>query len=270
MQELEQYLADRVYTSSVGRYFVAIGRDPTDGGIEYDDVEVLGFLYTRSEYWRHYKIQWDNFENADDVPGEVEMMLELAQANDVPLFWIGELDANWRSNRGTAEVGEIVRSDEGFEVDVESIPLPELGDFFQDQFETSLDELGTTKDATKTIPLQFWGRTNLPTDYITLDLDIMVTDNANVPQAIGETKRTDVHGWKPYRNEMPNYYLQMKICEPIGAVPFIVKHQKSSVTDDGSLLYLEIEFDPSSDYWMDWDYNEVTGSEFVEQLNDHK
>jgi hypothetical protein len=277
MNELDDYLADGIYTSSVGQYMVGVGEKPgrnqsTFDDIGLDDITLHGLLFVWPDYWSNYENQWDDFDHSS--PGKLDLLHSLADANDVPLLWISEADSNWRENEGVVEVGEVSGQDGGYSVRTDQVLTSEFADYLQDVFGTDLKPTETGKEAEKTIPLQAWGRENLPGDYITLDLDVVVTDSNRRVRGVGEIKRTyqSIASWSPYKfPDKLNYYLQAEICSGLDATPFIVKHQKNPVIDDNHVKYYEYHCDPTTSEWIDIDVEEkLTGAELRERLEQIK
>jgi hypothetical protein len=275
MNELDDFFTDGIYTSSVGQYLVAIGEKPSRGESTFDnigpnDIQFHGLLFVWPDYWSNFKNQWDDFEHSS--PGRLDLLYSVADANDVPLLWVSEADSSWRENKGTVEVGEVSRHENRYSVDTNSVKTSNFADYLQDIFGTNLGSSGTGKEAEKTIPLQAWGRTNLPSDYITLDLDIVVTDSNNRVKGVGEIKRTyqSIASWSPY--EFPdklNYYLQSAVCSGLDATPFIIKHQKESVTEDNYVKYYEYHCDSTTSDWLDIDVEEkLSGRELLEKVDE--
>lgn len=273
MDELEDYLSNGVFSSSVGHYMVAIGEKPSKKAMRFDDIgpsdiKLHGLLFVWPDDWEHYVNQWDNFEHS--TPERLEAMYRFAASNDVPLLWVNEAGVDWRRTAGAVSVGQVVKRPPGYAVDPDDVPANKFSSYLQEFFGTELGNPGTGKKASKTIPLQAWGREHLPGDYLTLDFDLLVTDGNGVPVGLGEVKRTDqsIHSWAPY--EFPdklNYYLQALVCEGLGATPFIIKHQKCSVTDDGDVKYYEYHCDKSTTDWLDIDVEErISGAELRRRL----
>lgn len=273
MDELDDYFTDGIYTSSVGQYLVAVGEKPgrnqsTFDNIGPEDIKFHGLLFVWPDNWENYKNQWDDFDHSS--PGRLDLLYSLADANEVPLLWISEADSNWRENEGFVEFGEVSRSKGEYSVNTDQIETSKFSNCLQRTFGTNLKNTGTNKEAEKTIPLQAWGRTNLPGDYITLDLDVVVTDSDNIVRGIGEIKRTyqSIASWSPYEKpDKLNYYLQAQVCRGLDATPFIIKHQKQAVTDDNHVKYYEYHCNPATSNWLDIDVEEkLTGSELLERL----
>ncbi|WP_167769477.1 hypothetical protein, partial [Thermococcus sp. GR7] len=160
-----------------------------------------------------------------------------------------------------------------FEIDVSKFE-----GFLQNCFGTSYQEFGTTKKShSAPSPFRLWGRRYLPTAYIPLDIDILISNNQNIPRVLVEIKRTDkipVREWKPFNEDWRQYLVYLTLTREI-SMEFILINQEYKknlsirISDDTEIgWYLMKSVRPPSSNSSPYDYDReiITAKEARKRL----
>jgi hypothetical protein len=264
MGEFEQYLAEGQHSSSIGHEIQLWGvRD-------YADVETKGISFHWPDEWDAFNP--DGFDDEDYDPPRslrLECAKDVADSVDIPLFWIGEHNANWRELEGTAEIGIIEQDSSGFFADTHEVDIDpdsggsgrsEMEGLLQDIMQTSLTEYDTNKEENRRItPVQHWVRSNMPKHYAVIDIDILVGDKDGNARGVVEIRRSDwangseggrpIRHWWPWLSDRRNYYLLADTAEKAGIQSIMIQHLPELLSDSSEVgYYTNLEYQ-----WFDWD-----------------
>lgn len=101
----------------------------------------------------------------------------------------------------------------------------------QKMWGSAYKKYGTKKDVNKQIADSFhlWARINLPTSYVRIDIDAILSsenDGSNII-SLFEIKRSTavkVEKWKPYKQDIRNYYLENKLSKLANLKFYTINH----------------------------------------------
>lgn len=298
MGEFDQYLSKGIHVSSIGHEIQLWGvRD-------YSDVEVKGISVHWPDEWSTFNP--DGFDDANYNPPRslrLECAKDVASSADIPLFWVGEHNANWRELEGTAEIGVIEHDGAEFSTDTQNVDIgpdsgragrSEMEGFLQDIMGTSLSEYDTNKEKNRRItPIQNWVRSNMPTHYTVIDVDLLVGDGTGSAKSLVEVRRSDwanmseggqtIQHWWPWVSDRRNYYILADTAEKAGIQPILIQHLPEPLSDDSEVgFYTDLAFkrfdwntiksydrvasEEKAREWLDFDVEYMSASEAAHRL----
>jgi|GEM_PF-4503173 len=213
----------------------------------------------------HFPDEWDAFNPnrfADEdynlpTSFRLDCAWKLANEAEVPLFWVGEHNANWRNLKGTAEIGVIMQEDNRYKSETKNVDIDpdsgttitsEMANLLQEIMETSLAYPETEKQKNRRItPIQKWVRNNMPEKYIVIDIDLLVGDKDGDPQGLVEIRRSKwanyneggepIYDWWPWFSDRRNYYLLADTAERSGCDPILIHHLPEQLTEESNIGY---------------------------------
>ena len=122
------------------------------------------------------------------------------------------------------------------------IELSDAAEYIQKFLGTDGKIKGTNKEVNKSTNDAFhkWARSNLPQNYIRVDIDALLISSENMPKAILEIKRsTQVNpaNWKPYVQDARNYMIQKKLAYRL-KIPYVTLNHNCLFTavEDKTLI----------------------------------
>ncbi len=207
---------------------------------------LLGFSINSDIPWEAYQIKNGK---------KLEAIVDITERLAVPLIWIFQP----LIREGKLELGIILKDvTGGLQCNKEQVPLSDCGHKIQSILGTDFAVSGASKTVNTGThdPFHTWSRAALPINYIKNDVDLMVFGDDKTKLYYVEIKRSDPpERWMgPYRDDIPNYLLQKRISEKIGAVSILIQHDKrENVKNETKVRYSIIEkVDPS-----------LTGNKFI-------
>jgi len=196
MGEFDQYISAGMHSSSIGQEIQLWGvRD-------YSDVEIKGTSIHWPDEWSAFNPDGFNDEDYDPPRSlRLECAYDVADSAGVPLFWVGEHNADWRELQGTAEIGTIEHDGSEYSADTQNVDIDpdsggsgrsEIEGLLQEIMGTDLTEYDTDKEENRRItPIQNWVRNNMPEHYTVVDIDILVGDGTGNARGLVEIRRSD-------------------------------------------------------------------------------
>ena len=130
---------------------------------------------------------------------------------------------------------DIVNTSSVLVINNKKIVASQACNFIQSILGTNEIEIGTSKAINKSIsdPFHNWARINLPKNYVRLDIDALYLDSSlEIPLVCIEVKRSaakKISEWKPYTNDIANYYLELLLCD-LAIIEFITVHHANITT----------------------------------------
>lgn len=298
MGEFDQYLAKGMHVSSIGHEIQLWGTR------DYSDVEVKGISIHWPDEWSAFNP--DSFDDEDYDPPRslrLECVKDVADSAGIPLFWVGEHNANWRELEGTAEIGIIEHDGSRFSADTQEMEIdPDSGGAGRSEMEgllqnimgTNLSEYDTDKEENRRItPIQNWVRSNMPEYYTVVDIDILVGDGDGSAKGFVEIRRSDwansreggepIRNWWPWLSDRRNYYIISDTTEKAGVQPILIQHLPEPLSDDSevgfytNLAFQRFDWDTVKSYdwfaseekareWLSFDVEYVTATEAANRL----
>ncbi|MFD1571508.1 hypothetical protein [Halorubrum laminariae] len=274
--EFIQYTQDGLHVSSVGHEIQLWGiRD--DGDVDLKGISI------------HWPDDWESFNpsgSRDPPVTRLECASDLAERAEVPLIWIGEARADWRSLRGEAEVGQISPNGNSLTGSTQFVGLDDLEGELQDIMGTSLPAGETSKNINRSVtPVQNWVRNNMPIQYSVIDVDILVGDGNGTALGQVEIKRSDwpgsVEDWWPFYEDRRNYFLLADSASRSGTEAIMIHHPMERLNDDTGVGYYgnlsrnshsSSVSDPPDESdartWLDFDLDYLSAEDAKQQLLD--
>jgi hypothetical protein len=109
-------------------------------------------------------------------------------------------------------------------------PRGEASRVLQSIWGTSQSQVGTRKAVNRQIADAFhaWARENLPTSYIRIDIDAVLTTETSELHSLIEIKQSTVihvERWNPYTDDIRNYFLEHKLANTAGIDFLTLNHE---------------------------------------------
>jgi hypothetical protein len=237
MDEFAKYAvqeSQRVLISGDDYTFRNIGRIRIYGCFS-PEMTFIGLSFSSNRCWAELDLASNE---------EILKILTLMSAKtNAPLIWVGEKNIDWSSGTGIAEVGIIESSGGGLSCIAQDIKLGDVTNWVRKTFGVGVAEVGSRKQYTdKPIDgFQSWFQHNLPRNYVANDVDLLVLDIAEKPQAIVEIKRSKVYAiedWYPFVDDKPNYLLLKEFANRCQIRPYIVNQKIRDEINDDDLVVL--------------------------------
>jgi hypothetical protein len=147
----------------------------------------------------------------------------------------------------------------------------EFSRFIQESFHTELVSVGTKKAVNRRTSDLFreWARTNVPTEYVRIDIDGMLLAPSRELVAIIEVKRTNIslETWEPCAQDSRDYFIKHQLAKRAGLRFWTLHHLGATAIQDETKVaaFHVTRVDLGASKWIYYGKKTMTARQLLER-----